>query len=157
VAIGALLVAGAAARSPDQVAPVHTPASAKGLEASLLAPCCWNGTLATHDSPLASDLRGEIEARSAGGEATVAIEADLVTRYGDRIRAMPSGGAFTNAIVIVIDLLIFAIAAMAVSLHRWRQAPAKEEARPAPGEGASSRRDHHDDAIDRELASLDAD
>ncbi len=45
---------------------VHGSASAgtsigpKGLEARLLAPCCYGGTLDVHDSELAHDLRKEI-------------------------------------------------------------------------------------------------
>jgi cytochrome c-type biogenesis protein CcmH len=131
------------------------PPSAKALEATLLAPCCWSGTLATHESPLASELREEIESRAAKGETTEAIEADMVTRYGERVRAMPSAGAFSNAIVIVIDLLLLAMGGLAVILFRWRRGHANALARRTPAtEATKPTRDALDDRIDAELAEL---
>lgn len=61
------------------------------LEGRLMAPCCWIQTLDVHESPLARELRSEVHARLGAGESTVAIEADLVERYGERIRAVPVG------------------------------------------------------------------
>jgi cytochrome c-type biogenesis protein CcmH/NrfF len=127
------------------------PASASALEAALLAPCCWTGTLSTHDSPVAAELRQEIEARAGKGESTVAIEADLVGRYGSRIRAMPSVGAFTNALVIAVDLLIVVMATLAITISRWRRPSSTSTlvaAAPLP-------RDAYDDRIEAELADLD--
>lgn len=74
----------AAAPSPEGVA--------AELEGRLLAPCCWNGTLDIHGSPLASSLRAEILRRLTAGESVVVIEADLVARHGERIRAIPYPG-----------------------------------------------------------------
>ena len=50
-------------------------------------------TLDTHHSPLASELRDEISARTGAGEPMDAIEESLVERYGERIRAVPRGAA----------------------------------------------------------------
>jgi cytochrome c-type biogenesis protein CcmH/NrfF len=61
------------------------------LEERLLSPCCWRQTLADHESPLATALRAEIHDRLARREPTTSIEADLVRRYGDKIRALPEG------------------------------------------------------------------
>lgn len=127
-----------------------TPPGAKALEATLLAPCCWGGTLATHDSPVSTELRQEIETRADHGEATTAIEADLVGRYGDRIRAMPKVGAFSNALVIALDAAILALAAMIVAFARWRRTNA-EGVKPID---TAPRRDEYDDRIDAELADL---
>ena len=95
----ALVVAGPAAA---QAAPaeVALPSSAplddgafvqgeKSVEAHLLAPCCWNGTLDVHESDLASTLRKEIRSRLRSGEGVEAIEEALVARYGERMRAAP--------------------------------------------------------------------
>ncbi len=131
--------------------------SPKALEAALLAPCCWNGTLATHDSPLASELRGEIETRSDKGETTAAIEADLVTRYGERVRAMPAAGAFSNVMVIALDVLIAAMGALALMLSRWRRNAANDQAAPARRGAAPPERDAYDERIDAELADLETD
>lgn len=122
--------------------------SATALEGALLAPCCWNGTLATHDSPVATELRHEIEGRAASGETTTAIEADLVGRYGERIRAMPKSGAFSNALVLALDAGILALAALVVVLRRWRRA-GRDEERPT-----ETPRDAYDARIDDELAQL---
>lgn len=58
----------------------------------LLAPCCWRDPLRAHPSPLADELRAEIQARLAAGETAAQIEDDLVLRYSERIRALPAGG-----------------------------------------------------------------
>ena len=60
------------------------------LEGRLLAPCCWMQTLDVHESPLASELRREVHARLHAGEGVRVVEADLVARYGERIRAVPA-------------------------------------------------------------------
>jgi cytochrome c-type biogenesis protein CcmH/NrfF len=57
----------------------------------LLAPCCWREPLRAHPSELAEQLRSEIRRRLADGEAVGRIEADFVSRYGERIRALPEG------------------------------------------------------------------
>src|SRR5688500_9072617 len=62
---------------------------ARDIERRILAPCCWRQTLEDHESELAHALRAEIEDRVAAGEASSAIEDDLVRRYGDKVRAMP--------------------------------------------------------------------
>jgi cytochrome c-type biogenesis protein CcmH len=122
----------------------------KALEASLLAPCCWGGTLATHDSPLATELRQEVEARADNGESTTSIESDLVGRYGERIRAMPKAGAFSNALVIALDAGILGAAALLVLFARWRRSEPNEPNEP----NEPSARDTYDDRIDDELADL---
>ena len=64
----------------------------RDLERRLLAPCCWRQTLEDHTSPTASTLRAEIGQRLAAGEDVASIEAELVERHGERIRALPEGG-----------------------------------------------------------------
>lgn len=78
-----LIVACSSERGPTTVA--HE------VEDRLLAPCCWKGTLREHSSELAHQLRGEIERRAAAGESVGAIEADMIQRYGEQIRALPAG------------------------------------------------------------------
>lgn len=62
---------------------------AERLEGRLLAPCCWAQTLDIHGSEIANGLRREIRTRLKAGERPEAIEQSLVTRYGERIRAVP--------------------------------------------------------------------
>lgn len=77
------------------------------LEGRLIAPCCWLQTLDVHESPLASELRGEVHARLQGGASVREVEADLVERYGERIRAIPAGsdprrGLGLSTVVVVL-------------------------------------------------------
>jgi cytochrome c-type biogenesis protein CcmH len=122
-------------------------ASDKALEAVLLAPCCWNGTLSSHDSTLASELRGEIERRVAQGESTSRVEADLVDRYGSRIRAMPTPRAFSLSVALAAGLALFAALELLLALRRWRRSDGVGEAVPA----VPAARDEYDARIDAEL------
>lgn len=76
-----LVLLACACRGPDD--PVRR------LERRLLAPCCDRQTLEDHDSPVARQLRAEIEQRIARGEDPDRVEQDLVARYGPEIRAAP--------------------------------------------------------------------
>lgn len=130
-----------------------TDRGAAALEASLLAPCCYNGTLVTHESDLARSLRGEIESRVAHGETTDAIRADMVGRYGTKVLAMPSEkrfGAFAGiSMLIAAGLTVLAV----LRVRSWLRA-APTAAAPATS-GTARRRDDYDDRIDAELDSLD--
>ncbi len=126
---------------------------ARELGDRLLAPCCWREPLRAHPSPLAEELRTEIQARLAGGEVAARIEADFVSRYGERIRALPEGRdprwmiLFASATVSIAGLLaVFLIAR--TRLHRAR--PATPSALPASAADADYRL-----RLDEELAAID--
>jgi cytochrome c-type biogenesis protein CcmH len=126
--------------------------SAKALEATLLAPCCFGGTLDAHDSEIARALRTEIEARVSRGESTAAIEDDLVERYGARMRAMPTQGLFTAVIGAAMAAIALGALGTALLASRWRghdSAVATLVASPAS-------RDGYDDRLDAELRDQDA-
>jgi len=126
------------------------PASARALEATLLSPCCFGGTIDVHDSDLSRALRREIEARVAAGEPTLAIEADLVARYGPQIRAMPKARALLGLTVAVM-LFVVGSGATLLSLMFRRRAAAGRTPPPA----SSVERDAYDDRLDAELEALD--
>lgn len=86
LAVLAVVAVACAGRAHDDEAVVHA------LEDRVLAPCCWRDPLRDHVSELASALRAELRQRLAAGESSAAIEADLVRRYGERIRALPANG-----------------------------------------------------------------
>lgn len=137
--------------------PHVAPPSAAALEAGLLAPCCFGGTLATHESEIARELRAEIERRVANGESTAAIEADMIERYGSQVEAMPNQGAFANSTVIAVDMMIIAAAALAITVWRWRKAnevadSARTSAQVANGPES---RDYYDERLDSELQDID--
>jgi len=73
-------------------APDDAASRARDVERRILAPCCRRQTLEDHDSEIARALRAEIARRIDIGDQPVAIEDDLVHRYGEDIRAMPRGG-----------------------------------------------------------------
>ena len=129
---------------------------ASSLESRLLAPCCWNQTLDMHGSEMASDLRKEIRKRLAAGEDSAAIEADIVGRYGDKIRAVPPGSPLGKT----ASLLAIAMGGAGVSavflLLRWRRRSAAAAAteKAAQKKRGKNTRDGLDDRIDAELERM---
>ena len=117
----------------------------KSVETRLLAPCCWNGTLDVHESDLARDLRREIRARLRSGETVDAVEASMIERYGDRVRATPAN----EHVGLLLGAGVLGVALMAIVLLRRSVAGMRPAA-----EGASvsdSVRDEWDDRLDDEL------
>jgi cytochrome c-type biogenesis protein CcmH len=126
------------------------------VESRLFAPCCWTQTLDVHPSPLADELRAEIEARVSRGEAAVSIEDDLVTRYGARVRAVPRdiGSRWLGApFVLVAGLALLALWRIGRRLVR------RGQERPSPAVATASTRHGHEAArqerLDDELLELD--
>ena len=138
------LLAAAGGRASAASAP-----SAAALESSLLAPCCFGGTLDVHDSEVARELRREIERRVRRGEPTDAIEADLVARYGPRIRAMPHPDAYSGAIAAAALLAGLGAVGLALLVRRWRRGGLE-----AP-RSATSAIDAYDERLDADLEELE--
>jgi cytochrome c-type biogenesis protein CcmH len=150
----ALLALAAPAPAFAQSAPPPPPARGEAiLEGRLRAPCCWTQTLDVHESELAASLRDEVRSRLSSGEAAVAIEDDLVARYGDRIRAVPKGGDVRIAVPIVTATFV-TIAGLALSLllFRWTRRSSNDHDR-SPSKARA--RDGYDDRIDDALRELD--
>lgn len=136
---------------------VAAAASAEGapgeamLEGRLLAPCCWIQTLDVHESPLATELRAEIHERLHRGEAAGTIEDDLVSRYGERIRAVPKGQdpRATVSLASAAVMLLSAIGLLWL-VRRWIRPLGPRRALAAP-----AAHDAFDDRLDDELRRLD--
>ena len=140
---------------------------AQALEGRLLAPCCWNQTLDIHGSPASGQLRREIRKRLRAGESAEAIEADIVARYGERIRAVPPGSPLKNlAVWLSVAMGIAGIGAVWM-LTRWRRRSRSDSADEAGATGKRATkkrkkgepvdpdaRDRYDDEIDAELERL---
>lgn len=120
------------------------------LQDRLLAPCCFRQTLADHESPVATALRGEIRERLAAGELAVAIEQDLVERHGAAIRAQ-GGGDRRWLIGLGAGGAVLASLGLGLALLRSRRSRVPEvPLAPAPAD------DRYADQLDDELAtSLD--
>ena len=80
---GVLLLTAAPARAEPRIR------GELAIESKLMAPCCWVQTLDAHESPLATQLRQEIRTRLTRGVPAEQIASALVTRYGERLRAIP--------------------------------------------------------------------
>ncbi len=76
--------------------------------------------LSGHESPAARALRGEIAERLRGGEAALAIEGDLVARYGASIVAIPRDRDPRGGLSISLAVLLGATALTLIALGiRW--------------------------------------
>lgn len=133
---------------------------AKALESRLYAPCCYGGTLDTHESDLAHDLRNEIEARVDRGESLDAIQSDFVERYGDKILAARSDTPIRAMGLAVVAVLVLGGVGLTIVLRRWTKrepnAGANAMATPDAADVAALQLDARIDArIDAELAELD--
>jgi cytochrome c-type biogenesis protein CcmH len=124
---------------------------AAALEARLYAPCCYGGTLDTHDSDLARDLRREIEGRLAGGEESASIQADFVSRYGERVVAARSDTPIRAMGLWMVGLTLAAAVGLGFALRRWTRKPEYG----APLLAAAGVPDAFDERLDAELADLD--
>jgi cytochrome c-type biogenesis protein CcmH len=128
----------------------HVP-GAHVLEGRILAPCCWNQTIDIHGSEISNELRREIRQRLAAGESVDAVQASIVTRYGERILAVPPGNPLKQVAVLLSVLFGAAGVGAIYMLRRWRKRAGARE--PQAG---TARRDELDDRIDAELERLDA-
>jgi cytochrome c-type biogenesis protein CcmH len=132
---------------------------ARELESRLTAPCCWNESLALHDSPVARELRAEVETRVAAGEAPSAIERDLIARYGVRIRAVPP--TLDDVSTGIVTLLVLAAALLVFFAWRWVRKSKAQSARAEDRRASelSAAETAADGALDQrlreELAALD--
>lgn len=123
------------------------PETAGDLASRLLAPCCYKQTLDVHASPLAADVRADIQTRMRAGASAADVESVLVAIYGERIRAVPHRN-FLNPLGTA-GMVVVGIALLAVFGIAWRS-----RARYAPELEApvtSSTRDQ----MAAELAALD--
>ena len=80
--------------APLSLTATETGAEARRIEARFVAPCCWRENLAVHDSPVAKQLRSEIERLVASGQTESQIVDEYVARYGERILREPRGARF---------------------------------------------------------------
>ena len=136
---------------------------AKRLEGRIIAPCCWNQTIDIHGSEPSYELRREIRRRLKAGEASDAIEASLIQRYGQKILAVQD----KSPIVSVANTLGLAFLGAGIGayfmLKRWSRAGADAAKKKPPGSGKGDgdgapsnepKRDSLDERLDQELAEI---
>jgi cytochrome c-type biogenesis protein CcmH len=84
-----------------------TPAQEKivrSVEGKLIAPCCFRGTLAEHQSEIATKLRNEVHALAVAGATEQDILDHFLEKYGERILAAPRAKGF-NLLAYVMPVL----------------------------------------------------
>jgi len=124
---------------------------ASALEGRIMAPCCWTQTIDIHGSEIANDLRREIRKRLRSGESSDAIQASLVSRYGERILAVPPGSPLKTFATLLVLGMAGAGAGAVLMLKRWRGRTVA-----LAGAPAKAKPDAQLDArLDAELRALD--
>ncbi|MFH1853024.1 MAG: cytochrome c-type biogenesis protein CcmH [Candidatus Neomarinimicrobiota bacterium] len=117
------------------------------LEQSLIAPCCWSGTVYDHGH---SQLEREIRQMVEDGRTKKEIMDHYVKQYGERILASPVASGFNlMAWITPILIALIGIALFANYLRTPRQAL------PVRTRPKSDVKVPHDDQIERELKALD--
>jgi cytochrome c-type biogenesis protein CcmH len=130
--------------------------AAKHVYERLLAPCCWVQTLEVHESDVAELLRDEIAQRLQHGESARAIEDDLATRFGERIRAVPRDHDSRELLgMSVMTSLAMALFVLLLGAWRWvrRDRALRLEARGAPPDSDAAL-SSYDEQLERALRDV---
>jgi cytochrome c-type biogenesis protein CcmH len=100
--------------------PAEQQARISRLENSLLAPCCYQETLARHMSETAVAMRAELGAMVAQGKSDREILDYYKQRYGKRVLVEPEGTAWW--IMGLVPVLVSVLGAWFVIhiLRKWR-------------------------------------
>ncbi len=117
------------------------------LEQSLMAPCCWSGTVYDHGN---KELEEGIRSLVNDGNNKQEVLDHFVAIYGERILAIPVAQGFN--IMAWIAPVIIAIAALTV-LGLYLRTPAKNEEKSSLSTSDPSI--PYDDEIEKELKELD--
>lgn len=125
---------------------------AREIDNMLMAPCCWTQPVSKHYSGAADEIREGVRRMLAEGKGRQEILDFYVSKYGERILAMPPARGF-NLMAYVLPALFLILGAWAtrILLARWRRersAQPSREPRPA-AEGAYAER------LERELRERD--
>lgn len=94
------------------------------IEDRFLAPCCWQQSVAAHDSEAASQMRAEIARLVAAGKSEDQIVDFFVARFGERILREPRGSILIVSIVVPTVASIVAAVCLVAYIRRLRLKPA---------------------------------
>jgi cytochrome c-type biogenesis protein CcmH len=100
--------------------PTEQQARISRLENSLLAPCCYQETLARHMSETAVAMRAELRAMVAQGKSDRQILDHYKRRYGKRVLVEPEGTAWWIMGVVPVLVVILGVWFVIHILRRWR-------------------------------------
>lgn len=119
----ASIVLGMVLATPPAVTPQQR-ALVEKLEHALLAPCCYQEVVATHNSEQAKAMRAEIAAMVAAGKTEREILDYYKQRYGARILAEPEGAQWWVMNVVPIIMLAGGAIIVVRLLRKWRRGAA---------------------------------
>ncbi|MBC8401280.1 MAG: cytochrome c-type biogenesis protein CcmH [Candidatus Marinimicrobia bacterium] len=119
----------------------------KDLEQSLIAPCCWSGTVYDHGHP---EMEKEIRQMVESGQTRQEIIDHFLARYGERILASPVASGFN--LMAWITPIIIGLIGIAVFLNYLRTPKAVAAGKSKP---KSDLKIPYNDQIERELKALD--
>ena len=95
----------------------------KRIQDRFLAPCCWQQSVAVHDSDIAKQMRAEIAGMVASGKSEEQIVDVYVARYGERILREPRGGYWWWSVMVPAILIVLAAAGLVLFLRRQPKPP----------------------------------
>jgi len=119
----ASILLGIVVATPPAVTPQQR-ALVEKLEHALLAPCCYQEVVATHNSEQAKAMRAEIAAMVAAGKTEREILDYYKQRYGARILAEPEGAQWWVMNVVPIIMLAGGAIIVVRLLRKWRRGAA---------------------------------
>ncbi len=98
------------------------------IEDRFLAPCCWQESVAVHNSEIAIQMRAEIASRVSKGQSEEQIVEAYVARYGERILREPRGSKRWWLMLVPVAFVLLAAAGLFAFLSRQRHRPAVAQA-----------------------------
>ena len=124
---------------------ISTDALVSELERTLMAPCCWSGTVADHGNP---DMEKKITELAAEGRSKEEIVNHFVGIYGERILAVPVARGF-NLMVWVAPVIVLGLGTLV--LVNYLKVASKPEFSPT----VQSDKVPYDDLIEQELFEME--
>lgn len=106
---------------------------ARKLQEKLVAPCCWNESVAHHRSEVAGQIRAQIESMVEAGKSDREILDHFVAQYSKRILIEPEGSTRAVATVMpFVFLLVGGVFTVFVIRRMLHHPAASEQNRSAP-------------------------
>lgn len=107
-------------------APAPTAAQrAAAIESQLRCPSCEDVSVADSSAPVAVAIKAIVEQRVAAGQGSAAIEAFLVSRYGEDILLRPpTNGGISAVWIVPLIFLVAGLAGLGAFFWRRRRCPA---------------------------------
>jgi cytochrome c-type biogenesis protein CcmH len=121
------------------------------IAGKLMAPCCWSGTVDSHQSPAADEIKTQIRVALQQGYTEKQILDSFVAAYGERILAKPKAVGFNLMawILPAIAILLGGVGAWKFLRHSSQSPLAAKPAKPTPSDDPYAQR------VERELEEFD--